>query len=159
MAQLMQIEDGVLVQQDAGAVVAEPGAVTKPALADQTDQAWCLTVLTNYVITWTTDYYSLAVRQLRAVGRDVPDELLAHISPAHSENVNFFGVINVDVEAELAKLDTSGWRPLRPAQTARAGADALQALRRAPMKGDGAVDLRSGRRRARATPRAQAWSG
>lgn len=91
---------------------AQQGAVTKPALADQ---AWCLTALTNAFITWTTDYYSLAVRQLRAAGRDVPDELLAHISPAHSENVNFFSVITVDVEAELAKLDRGGWRPLRPA--------------------------------------------
>jgi hypothetical protein len=45
----------------------------------------------------------------------VPDEVLAHISPGHSDNINFFGVINVDVEAELAKLDGSGWRPLRPA--------------------------------------------
>lgn len=35
--------------------------------------------------------------------------------PAHSENVNFFGVITVDVEAELAELDPAGWRPLRPA--------------------------------------------
>ena len=34
----------------------------------------------------------------------MPDELLAHISPARSENVNFFGVITGDVEAELAKL-------------------------------------------------------
>lgn len=93
---------------------AQQGAVTEPALADQTDQAWCLNVLTNSVIIWTTEYYSLAVRQLRAAGRDVPDELLAHISPAHSENINFFGVINVDVEAELAKLDSGGWRPLRP---------------------------------------------
>ncbi|MGV9382556.1 Tn3 family transposase [Nonomuraea sp. NPDC003707] len=65
--------------------------------------------------TWTTEYYQLAVKNLRAGGRDVPDELLAHISPAHSENVNFFGVITVDVEAELAKLDGGGWRPLRPA--------------------------------------------
>ena len=64
--------------------------------------------------TWTTEYYQLAVQDLRAKGRAVPGELLAHISPAHSENVNFFGVITVDVEAELAKLDTGGWRPLRP---------------------------------------------
>ena len=49
-----------------------------------------------------------------AKGRAVPGELLAHISPAHSENVNFFGVITVDVEAELAKLNLVGWRPLRP---------------------------------------------
>jgi hypothetical protein len=45
----------------------------------------------------------------------VPDEILAHISPAHSENINFFGVITVDIEAELAKLNPAGWRPLRPA--------------------------------------------
>jgi TnpA family transposase len=93
----------------------QQGAVTKPALGDQTNQAWCLTVLTNSVICWTTEYYSLAVRQLRAAGRDVPDE--PHISPAHSENINFFGVITVDVEAELATLDGGGWRPLRPAVT------------------------------------------
>jgi hypothetical protein len=35
-------------------------------------------------------------------------------SADHSENINFFGVIAVDVEAELAKLDIGGWRPLRP---------------------------------------------
>lgn len=61
------------------------------------------------------------MRQLRASGRDVRDELLAHLPPVHSENVNFFGVITVDVEAELAKLDTSGWRPLRLAQLREPG--------------------------------------
>jgi hypothetical protein len=59
------------------------------------------------VITWTTEYHQVAVEQLRADGRQIPDEVLAHISPAHSENVNFFGVISVDIEAELAKLDAS----------------------------------------------------
>ena len=97
---------------------AQQGTIGKPLLADQTEQAWCLTVLTNSVITWVTEYYQLAVQELRATGRDVPDELLAHISPAHSENINFFGVITVDVEAELAKLDQAGWRPLRPAAPA-----------------------------------------
>lgn len=93
---------------------AHQGTIQKPHLTEQTEQAWCLTVLTNAVVTWSTEYYSLAVAQLRAAGRDVPDEVLAHISPAHSENINFFGVITVDVEAELAKLDSTGRRPLRP---------------------------------------------
>lgn len=93
---------------------AHQGTIQKPHLTEQTEQAWCLTVLTNAVVTWSTEYYSLAVAQLRAQGRDVPDEVLAHISPAHSENINFFGVITVDVEAELAKLDSTGRRPLRP---------------------------------------------
>lgn len=63
--------------------------------------------------TWTTEYYAMAVQRLRAAGRNIPDTVLAHISPAHSENVNFFGTITVDVEAELAKLDEHGLRPLR----------------------------------------------
>lgn len=92
---------------------AQQGAVTKRHLEQQTEQAWCLTVLTNPVVAWTTEYYSRAVTELRAQGRQVPDELLAHISPGHSDNINFFGVINVDVEAELAKPGGTGWRPLR----------------------------------------------
>ena len=94
---------------------AQQGTITKPHPAEQAEQAWCLTVLTNALVTWTTEYYTLAVKQLRADGCSVPDELLSHISPGHSDNINFFGVINVDIEAELAKL-TGGWRPLRPAQ-------------------------------------------
>ena len=94
---------------------AQQGTITKPHLTEQTEQAWCLTVLTDALVTWTTEYYILAVKQLRAGGRSVPDELLSHISPGHSDNINFFGVINVDIEAELAKL-SGGWRPLRPAQ-------------------------------------------
>jgi len=50
---------------------------------------------------------------MRAHGRQVEDEILTHISPAHIENVNFFGTIAVDIEHELAKLDPSGYRPLR----------------------------------------------
>ncbi|PZS08865.1 MAG: hypothetical protein DLM55_07880 [Acidimicrobiales bacterium] len=38
-----------------------------------------------------------------AEGRPIDDELLAHISPAHSENVNFYGTIAVEVDTELAK--------------------------------------------------------
>ncbi|GAA3034121.1 hypothetical protein GCM10020000_09250 [Streptomyces olivoverticillatus] len=45
--------------------------------------------------------------------RPVDDEVLAHISPAHSENVNYHGTIDVEVDTELAKLDPAGYRPLR----------------------------------------------
>lgn len=94
---------------------AQQGTVTRPHLVGQSEQAWCLTVLTNTVVTWSTEYCSLAVKQLRAQGRDVPDELLAHISSARNENINFFGVITSDVEEELARLDPAGgWRPLHP---------------------------------------------
>jgi hypothetical protein len=72
------------------------------------------------VVTWTTEYYGLAIAQMRAEGRAVDDELLAHISPAHSENVNFFSTINVEVDTELAKLDPAGYRPLRPRRPGQA---------------------------------------
>jgi len=92
---------------------AHEGAIGRHRLEQQTEQAWCLTLVTNAVVTWTTEYYGLAVAEMRGQGRQVEDEILAHISPAHSENVNFFGSITVDVEHELAKLDPSGYRPLR----------------------------------------------
>lgn len=92
---------------------ANQGSITKTQLPQQTEHAWCLTVLTNAVVTWTTEYYALAIARLRSQGRDIPDDLLTHISPAHSQNVNYFGIITVDIEAELAKLDTNGHRPLR----------------------------------------------
>ncbi|WP_433235035.1 Tn3 family transposase [Streptosporangium sp. CA-135522] len=62
---------------------AQQGTITRrPHHQDQTEQAWCLTLLTNAVVAWTTEYYSRAVLELRAQGRDVPDELLSHVSPA-----------------------------------------------------------------------------
>ena len=34
---------------------------------------------------------------MRAAGRRIDDDVLAHISPAHSENINVFGSIDVDL--------------------------------------------------------------
>lgn len=83
----------------------------------QTEQAWCLTLATNAVVAWTTEYYGLAVESMRRAGRRIDDEILAYISPAHSENINFFGAIEVDVEGELAQLGPTGYRPLRVRDT------------------------------------------
>jgi hypothetical protein len=54
---------------------------------------------------------------MRGSGRRVDDEVLAHISPAHSEDINFFGAIEVDIESELAQLGPTGYRPLRVRDT------------------------------------------
>ncbi len=54
--------------------------------------------------TWTTEYY----------GRPIDEEVLVHIWPSHHANVNFYGTHSVDIDSELAKLDTDGYRPLRP---------------------------------------------
>lgn len=74
-------------------------------------------LVTNAVVTWTTEYYGLAVESMRRSGRAIDDEVLTHISPAHSENINFFGSIDVDIEGELAQLGPTGYRPLRIADT------------------------------------------
>ena len=81
-----------------GLLYAHEGAVRARHLQEQTEQAWCLTLVTNAVVAWTTEYYGLAVESMRAAGRRIDDEVLAHISPAHNENINFFGSIDVDIE-------------------------------------------------------------
>lgn len=96
---------------------AHEGIIRARQLADQTEQAWCLTLATNAVIAWTTEYYGLAVEQMRRAGQRIDDEVLAHISPAHSANINFFGAIEVDIDAELAQLGPTGYRPLRVRDT------------------------------------------
>jgi TnpA family transposase len=96
---------------------AHEGAVRARHLQAQTEQAWCLTLVTNAVIAWTTEYYGLAIESMRRGGRHVDDDVLAHISPAHSENINFFGAIEVDIDGELAQLGPTGYRPLRVRDT------------------------------------------
>jgi len=92
---------------------AHEGAVRRHHLQAQTEQAWCLTLTTNAISTWTAEYLGLAVHQLRGQGRSVEDDLLAHLSPAQSERVGLFGTITVDIDHELAQLGPTGHRPLR----------------------------------------------
>jgi hypothetical protein len=54
---------------------------------------------------------------MRREGRRIDNDVLAHIFPAHSENINFFGAIEVDIDAELAQLGPTGHRPLRVPDT------------------------------------------
>jgi TnpA family transposase len=88
------------------------GAVRRRHHEQQTEQMWCLTLATNAIVTWTTEYHGLAVAVLRRAGRWV-DDVLAHIWPTHHENVHFYGTHSVDIDGELAKLDADGYRPLR----------------------------------------------
>jgi hypothetical protein len=46
----------------------------------------------------------LAVGTLRRDGRDVDDELLAHIWPSHHENVHFYGTHSVDIDGLVHNL-------------------------------------------------------
>jgi len=100
------------------------GALRRRHHEQQTEQMWCLTLATNAIVCWSTEYHGLGVAALRRTGRDVDDEVLAHIWPTHHENVHFYGTHSVDIDGELAQLDTDGYRPLRQpgARTATPGA-------------------------------------
>jgi hypothetical protein len=78
--------------------------------------------VTNAVVCWHTEYMGLAVAELRGAGREVDAEVLAHISPARSSVVNYYGSITVDYERELAQLDDRGHRPLRSVDSDETGA-------------------------------------
>jgi len=91
------------------------GAIRRPHHEEQAEQMWCLTLATNAVVTWTTEYNGLAVTALRRSGRDIDDAVLGHIWPTHHENIHFYGTHSVDVAGELAKLGSDGYRPLRTA--------------------------------------------
>ncbi len=98
-------------------IYADEGAFRAWHLEAQTEQAWCLTLATNAVIAWTTEYYGLTVEQMRRCGRRIDEDVLASISPAHSANIYFFGAIEVDIDDELAALGPTGYRRLRVRDT------------------------------------------
>jgi TnpA family transposase len=100
------------------------GAVRRRYHEQQTEQMWCLTLATNAIVTWTTEYYGRAIAALRRGGREVDDEVVAHLWPSHHENIHFYGTHTVDVDGELAKLDADGYRPLRaPTPTPEGASD------------------------------------
>lgn len=92
---------------------AHEGALRRRHHAGQSEQMWCLTLATNAIVCWMTDYQGLAVAALRGAGQRIDDEILAHIWPSHHENVHFYGTHTIDIAAELATLDATGYRPLR----------------------------------------------
>ncbi len=92
---------------------AHEGALRRRHHEQQTEQMWCLTLATNAIVCWMAEYHGLAVTALRDTGRRIDQEVLAHIWPSHHENVHFYGTHSVDIDSELASLDTDGYRPLR----------------------------------------------
>jgi hypothetical protein len=72
-----------------------------------------LNLLVTAIILWNTRYLEHAVATLRHV-EDVPDHLLAHLSPLGWEHVNLTGDY-VWAGQESVSENTDGLRPLRVA--------------------------------------------
>jgi hypothetical protein len=64
---------------------AHEGTIRARHLGTQNEQAWCLTLATNAVIAWTTEYYGLASRC--AAKDNASTTVLAHISRAHEHQL------------------------------------------------------------------------
>jgi TnpA family transposase len=75
---------------------------------NQSFRASGLSLLTAAIVHWNTIYLEQAVRQLRAQGITIPDELLAHVAPLGWEHIALTG----DYDWNTAR-PANGLRPLR----------------------------------------------
>lgn len=89
---------------------ANKGTVRRKQEEEQNNQASCLNLLTNAVVTWNTVYMNAVLDQLRNEGYSVQDEDLIHLSPARYEHINPYGKYHFDLNTEQNR---NGLRPLR----------------------------------------------
>ena len=105
------LNDGEAVNSASRALfVGQRGEFRDRAYQDQVHRASCLHLLVAAIGAWTTPYLADAIVALRAEGEDVPDELIAHLSPIAWEPVNFLGQFTFD-PGNARPLDDR--RPLR----------------------------------------------
>lgn len=71
-----------------------------------------MTLATNAVIAWTTEYYGPAVEQMRREAA-ASTTLCCLTYRGARENINFIGAIDVDIDADGARLGPTGYRRLR----------------------------------------------
>jgi TnpA family transposase len=94
-------------------VFANEGQLRRRQPDEQANQASCLNLVTNAIVTWNTVYMADALDQLRAQGEVILDEDVAHLSPALYGHVNPYGKYRFDVDAGLRRTQR---RPLRQPQ-------------------------------------------
>jgi Tn3 transposase DDE domain len=86
------------------------GQLRRRQLEDQANQASCLTLVTNAVVTWNTIYMAAALEQLASSGDPILDEDLVHLSPTLHEHINPDGRYSFSLPEPLAQGEL---RPLR----------------------------------------------
>jgi TnpA family transposase len=84
------------------------GEIRDRTFENQSFRASGLSLITAAIVHWNTVYLDRAVRQLRAQGATVPDDLLAHVAPLGWEHIGLTGDY-VWIEANPA----APFRPLR----------------------------------------------
>jgi hypothetical protein len=89
---------------------ANEGQIRRQQEEGQANQAACLNLLTNAIVTWNTVYTEAVLRQLRAEGARCEDADVLHLSPARFEHINPYGRYRFNVDEGLGR---DGLRPLR----------------------------------------------
>ena len=92
------------------------GEIRDRTYENQQHRASGLNLLVTAIILWNTRYLERAIAALRQA-EDVPDQLLAHLSPLGWEHVNLTGDYIWSAERPAAE-DSDGFRPLRAAPDA-----------------------------------------
>jgi hypothetical protein len=87
------------------------GEIRDRTYENQQHRASGLNLLVTAIILWNTRYLERAVAELRQV-EEIPDHLLAHLSPLGWEHVNLTGDYIWDATRNVSE-NTDGLRPLR----------------------------------------------
>lgn len=95
----------------------ERGEIRDRSFDSQAFRASGLNLVVSAIVHWNTVYLSRATAHLRLQGRNIPNELLKHISPLSWEHINLTGIYSWDTEQQMPE----GFRSLRlPAKIYRA---------------------------------------
>ena len=89
------------------------GEIRDRTYENQQHRASGLNLVVTAIVLWNTRYLNRAIVALRAA-EEVPDELLAHLSPLGWEHINLTGDY-VWASADRASENPDGFQPLRPA--------------------------------------------
>lgn len=81
---------------------AHEGHIRRRHHTEQTEQALCLTLVTNAVVLFNTVYLQDALDALRRGGHHVDDQAAAHLSPALHEHINPYGSYTFNVTRNSA---------------------------------------------------------
>lgn len=87
----------------------ERGEIRDRSYDSQAFRASGLNLVVSAIVHWNTVYLSRAAAHLRQQGRNIPDELLKHVSPLSWEHINLTGIYSWDTEQQMPE----GFRPLR----------------------------------------------
>ena len=87
----------------------ERGEIRDRSFDSQAFRASGLNLVVSAIVHWNTVYLGRSVEHLRNQGRQIPDEVLKHISPLGWEHINLTGIYSWDERPDLI----DGFRPLR----------------------------------------------